>query len=488
MAERYRDLILLHSNDLHGDFLEEDIDQKLVGGISMLSGYVSSVRAEHPQHTLYCIAGDMLQGSLIDTEFKGISTIEIMNMLNPDIVSLGNHEIDYGLAHLLFLERCAKFPIVNANMFIKNPHTRLFNSHKILKINGMKVLFIGIITEEVMSSIKQDNLLMGLVDVEDAAHEVGRICNAYRTTDIDFTVLLTHIGFEEDKQLAALLDPIWGVDVIIGGHSHTVLEQPAEVNGILIAQAGVGTDQIGRFDIVVDSDTNSVHSYTWQLIPINDKHCPRDKKLEEAIRRFKEQTDEKYDRVLCRFARPLTHPDRYRESELGNLFSDALQQSLGMDLMILGSGSVRKEKVDAMFTFGNLMEVMPYDDRIVMLKVSGAQLRRMLAFMLREETLDGGHGEFYQFSQGLQVTYNRAAQSFDRFDFGGQPLKDDDVLKVGFQEYHHKNFAEFFNLPLGELVDGKGVVVTTSLLDVLEEYFTTAHQPDAQVEGRIVIA
>jgi len=353
--ERYKNLILLHSNDLHGNFLSENVDEDLLGGISMLSGYVSEVRAKHP-YALYCIAGDMLQGSLIDAEFKGISTIEIMNMLDPDIVSLGNHETDYGLAHLLFLERCAKFPIVNANLFIKNPYTRLFDSHKIIEVNGMNVLFIGIITREVMFNIQLDKVLGGLVDVEEAAFEVGSICDAYRSVDIDFTVLLTHIGFEEDKQLASLLDPDWGVDLIIGGHSHTIMQQPEEVNGILIAQAGVGTVQVGRFDIVVDTDTNSVHSYEWKLVPIDGKYCPRDTQLEETIMRFKKQIDDKYDRMLCRFTRALTHPDRYRETELGNLVSDALQESLGVDLMLVGSGSIRKEQMGPVFTYGNLME------------------------------------------------------------------------------------------------------------------------------------
>lgn len=73
---------------------------------------------------------------------------------------------------------------------------------------------------------------------------------------------MTHIGFEEDKKLAAVLDQEWGVDMILGGHSHTVLEQPAQVNNILIAQAAVGTNQIGRFNIVVDDDTNSIVEWT----------------------------------------------------------------------------------------------------------------------------------------------------------------------------------------------------------------------------------
>ena len=443
------------------------------------------MRAKNP-HALYCIAGDMLQGSLIDAEFKGISTIEIMNLLDPDVVSLGNHELDYGLPHLLFLERCAKFPIICANLFIKNPYKRLFTSHKILKVNGMNVMFIGIVTREAMHRIRMDDLLSGLVDVEDAAREVGRVCNAYRSVDIDFIVLLTHIGFEKDKRLAALLDPAWGVNLIIGGHSHTILQKPEEVNGVLIAQAGVGTVQAGRFDIVADTELKSVHRYEWQLVPIDSEHCPRDIQLEQTITRFKQQIDEKYDRVLCKFCRQLTHPSRYRETELGNLMSDALADSLGIDLMLLASGAIRKERAGPLFTYGDLKELMPFDERVLFIKVNGAQLRRMFAYMLREETLNGGRGEFYQFSRGLRVTYNRANRSFDRFEYAGRPLEDGKVLRVGIHDYHYRNLASCLGLSPTELADGKGKVVSSSTLDVLEEYFVAAHYPGARVEGRLV--
>ena len=234
----------------------------------------------------------MFRGSLIDSEYQGISTIQIMNLLAPDVASLGNHEVDYGLAHLLFLERCASFPIICANMYVKYIGKRLFNSHWIKEIDGMRVLFIGILTEVVLASTKREALIGTLVDIDDAVSEVGKICDAYRTTDIDFTVLLTHIGFEQDKQLAAALDPAWGVDIIIGGHSHTLLSEPCEVAGIPIVQAAIGTDQIGRFDIMVDTDNNCIDSYTWQCIPITDENCPRDvsplrMKTARVMRRWK---------------------------------------------------------------------------------------------------------------------------------------------------------------------------------------------------------
>ena len=219
----------------------------------MVSGYIHKVRSEE-ENVIYTISGDMLQGSVIDSEYKGLSTIEIMNMLSPDVATLGNHEVDYGIGHLLFIEKCARFPIINANLYLTTNHVRLFKSHIILEVGGMRILFIGILTEDVLAQARKERLVGSFVDVEEAAQEVGKICNSYQTEDIDFTVLLTHIGFEEDKRLAELLDPRWGVDLIVGGHSHTMLKEPCVVAGIPIVQAASGTEQVGRFDIMVDTE------------------------------------------------------------------------------------------------------------------------------------------------------------------------------------------------------------------------------------------
>jgi 5'-nucleotidase/UDP-sugar diphosphatase len=205
----------------------------------------------------------MVQGSLIDSEYKGISTMEIMNYLAPDVVALGNHEFDYGLPHLLFLEKMANFPIVNANLYIKKYNKRLMKPYHIVKKSGFDILFTGIITEKIMDTLKTDKLIGSFVSLQEASSEVGKICNAYKNDDIDLTILLTHIGFDSDVQLAGMLNPDWGVDIIIGGHSHTVLEKPEKVNNILITQVGVGSNQIGRFDITVDDDTNSIVDYTY---------------------------------------------------------------------------------------------------------------------------------------------------------------------------------------------------------------------------------
>jgi len=480
-------LTILHSNDLHGDFLAKQVDKDLTGGITRLSGYIQQQRKDAP-NPIYCIAGDMLQGSLIDSEYRGISTIEIMNILAPDVVALGNHETDYGLTHLLFLERCARFPIVNANIFIKNPLTRLFTPYHFIEIDGMNIMFIGLITADVMASIRSDDLISSLIDIYDAAAEVGRICNAYRDTDVDFTVLLTHIGHEEDKKLAALLDPQWGVDLIIGGHTHTILEQPDMVNGILIAQAGVGTKNIGRFDIIINTDTNDLHSYTWQLLPINEKNCPVDEAMELLLASYKEKTDQKYGHPISRLRRTYTHPSRYRETELGNLFSDAFAEMTGVDVMLYGSGSIRTETMKPLVTLGEILQTVPFKGKLHQLVFTGAQLKKVWRHILREEAFTSDHTEFFQVSKRLRMTWSRAKQDFELFEFDGKPVLDERTFLVGLQSFHRDNMEPSLGITRSEvLANGAEAIIATNEQDVIIEFFSGHMINRTKIDGRITV-
>lgn len=480
-------LTLLHSNDMHGDFLAEEVDEQLIGGVSMLSGYVSKVREEE-KNSIYCIAGDMFRGSVIDSEFRGISTIEIMNMLSPDVVTIGNHEIDYGISHLLFLEKCAKFPIINANLHITTNNARLFKSHHIIEIDGMRILFIGVLTDTVVSMARKEAFIGGLVDVCDAVAEVERICNAYNSLDIDCTVLLTHIGFEEDKILASQLDPSLGVDIIIGGHSHTLLEKPEIVNGILIAQAGIGTDQIGRFDLEIDTDTNSISGYSWSSIPITDEHCPRDMALEDILNRYKKEVDKKYNRVVTRFKRRLTHPSWYQETEIGGLLADILQESLRLDMMLVGSGSIRLKEMGPIVLFSDLTECLPYDDSAIALWVSGAQLEKMILYMLRDEVWDGAHCEFFQFSRGIRIVYDRETHRLKELSLNGDRIEASKIYKIGLQYYFYLNILDFFSISHEEIeVNAKPRQIASSCREILDEYLSHRQNSDHQISGRLII-
>jgi len=484
---RTKNFTILHSNDMHGDFLAEvkGAEGNLIGGLALLSGYVNRVRQEE-ENVLYVIAGDMLQGSIIDAEYRGISTIEIMNYLAPDVITLGNHEVDYGLPHLLFLEKMANFPIVNANLYIRKYNRRLMRPYVVLNVAGFDIMFIGITTESILQSLKMDEQIATFITLEEASREVGKICNAYKDEDIDLTILLTHIGFESDTELAALLRPEWGVDMIIGGHSHTILDQPAEVNDILIAQAGTGTDQIGRFDIVVDDDTNSIVEWKWQLIPVDSTIAEPDQELTKFINSFKEEVDRKYNTVVCRFARKLTHPRREEETALGNLFADILARRGQVDVMFLGSGSIRGTELGPLVTLGDLRSIFAFDDTLSKFTITGSQLRQVFSHIMRPENRDG-EGECYQVNQGVKAVYSDAAMELQELLIQEKPVQAGGQYTICLQGFHYTNSEQNLGLSNEELTTvHPALVVTTSARDVLEEHLRGNQNLKSEVEGRLV--
>lgn len=479
---------ILHSNDIHGDFQEEVVKGapgQMVGGLSRLSGYINKVRREE-KNVIYLIAGDMVQGSMIDSEFKGVSTMELMNYLSPDAATIGNHELDYGLYHLLFLEKMANFPIVVSNLYIKKFHKRLMRPYLILNVDGFDILIIGIITDEIMSSLKLDNGIGSFISLQAASEEVGRICNAYKDDDIDLTILLTHIGFEEDKKLAALLDPAWGVDLMIGGHSHTILEQPEVINNILITQAGVGTNQLGRFDLVVDDATNSIVEWKWQLLPVDEKLAEPDPELQKFIHSFQEVVDRKYNTIICRFARELTHPDRSKETELGNLIADILAQNAQVDVVFLNSGAIRSDKLGPLVTLGAFKSIFPFNQPAHKLVVTGAVLKHIFKYTLSPEERQKQR-TILQISKGVKVVYNDVKRDLERLTINGQPVQDDKQYSILLLDYYYQNSESMLGLKPEELTAlGGAKVATTAMADVVEEYLRNHQNLNSQVEGRVV--
>ena len=479
-------LTLLHSNDMHGAFLPKDEGGVATGGLSLLSGYVRKARSENP-NTAYVIAGDMFRGSVIDSEFLGLSTIDLVNILNPDVATIGNHEVDYGLAHLLFLEKCARFPIINADLYVTLNNTRLFQPYINLEIGGLRILCIGILTQEVLSSTRNEAVIGSFVDIKEAAREIGVICDNYRTVKTDLTILLTHIGLEMDKKLAEALDPDFGVDIIIGGHSHTFMEEPEVVNGVPIVQAGFGTGQIGRFEIYYDNATHKLARCSWECVPIDETTAPTDPIMEQTLDTYRESTDRKYKRVVTHLARKLTHPSREQETELGNLYADILVDGSSYGIMLFGSGSIRKKELGPIIEYQDMIENTPFDDPVYMIKVSGRQFRRMITYLFRDGVWEG-ETEFYQVSRGVRIVWRKSTKTLEALEFNGEPIRDTQELLVGLQDYHYNNFEEFFGVPIEEVkANMRPRMVITKINNVIEEYLSVNPGLDAHVEGRITI-
>lgn len=165
-----------------------------------------------------------------------------------------------------------------------------------------------------------------------------------------------------------------------------------------------------------------------------------------------------------------------------------MKESLGLDVMLLGSGSVRNTEMGPIVLYSDLTECFPYDDPAYMLRVTGMQFKQMIMFMLRDEVWQGSHCEFYQLSSGMRVVYDRNAHKFLDFSLNGNPVDDEKVYKIGLQHFHFMNVENFFSVPLEEIKkNGKPRMVATSCREILDEYLSSHQNLTREISGRLVV-
>jgi 5'-nucleotidase len=172
---------------------------------------------------------------------------------------------------------------------------------------------------------------------------------------------------------------------------------------------------------------------------------------------------------------------------MGNLYADAIQWESSFDIMMMGSGAIRKKEMGPVVEYQDMLENTPFDDKLWMLEVTGAQFRRMVQHIMRDEAWLGDT-EFYQYSKGVRIVYRKSTHTIEELKFRGEDITDEQRIKIALQNYHYQNFDEFLGVPLSEVAANmKPRCVATSVNNIIEEYFSTNNGLDSHVEGRIVI-
>ena len=156
--------------------------------------------------------------------------------------------------------------------------------------------------------------------------------------------------------------------------------------------------------------------------------------------------------------------------------------------MRVGSGSIRTTGMGPIVLLSDLTECLPYDNSTIALWVTGAQLKRMILYMLRDEVSEGFHGEFFQFSEGMRVVYNKSAHQFKEFSLYGEQIENTKIYKIGLQHYFYLNLKDFFSISHEEIAqNGTPRMIATSDRDILDEYLSCHQNLDHQISGRLVI-
>ena len=449
-------LTILHANDFHGQIsFKIAKDYTLEGGISLLSGYIKKVRRE--ENAVFCaICGDILQDNIQNACSKGINTVKLLNLIMSDALSLGNHEMEYGLAHLLIFKECIKTPILCANLLVRPLDKPLFEPSRVFDVNGVRILAIGVVPEHFVNGIMADEFCSTMLSYKDTYEAIRSEIRKHRTDRVDLTVVMSHYGIEGDRLLAQNMPKDVKVDVILGGHSHIKMEREEIVGGTLIVQSNYGMTHIGRLDLEIDARKGGIIRHNWELAEINDSLCDFDIEADSYVDHvLYDKNTLKDDCRICELAERYEHGSRLKETDLGDLIADAFLDIYKPDFVIVQSGSIRLKSCGPDVKLETLKKLYPYDDNFVTVALTGKEIRQAFLYLFSLKPDGSVMNGTFQYSRGFKLiadmeNYKERGCRMEYIGLNGEALDDDRIYTVGLTKNCLRKFKRYFGFAVPE--------------------------------------
>jgi 5'-nucleotidase / UDP-sugar diphosphatase len=482
-------LRVLYLNDFHG-FAEPYTpfgSDELLGGIAYLSGRVNELREEKP--SLLLAAGDMIQGNNWTNLFQGASVIETMNAMKFDALVTGNHEFDFGQEVLKKRISEAAFPVLGANV----EGFPLIRPYTVKEIAGIRVGVIGITTPDTPVTTHPRNVAgLTFISPEDALQKYMKELK----DKSDIVVVLSHTGHHADRMLA---EKVEGIDIIIGGHSHTKVLSPAVVKNTIILQAWEHAKALGVLDITMEE--GKIVKFDGRLEEIRPTPGKEDKDVMMLVTKYSEKVDAVLNESIGETENDLDGEHvRERETNLGNLLADIMRTASGADAAIINGGGIRAGIKKGAITVKNVYNVLPFNNYIVAIRLTGKEIKDTLEHGV--SAIEKNEGRFPQVS-GLMFTYSASAPAGSRIRdiFIGEsaivPDREYSVATNDFLAAGGDGYAAFGNAVksskdfsvVGGVVKGEKLVYNDSsrwLRDVAIDYVKEKKKLSPICEKRIV--
>ena len=468
---------ILHTNDMHAQYAPapatwvQGTPKPLVGGMTALQHFVNEQRRLYP-NSLLLDAGDYTTGTMLtkikhNGAFNG-AFVEMMNLVGYDAAAVGNHEFDEGQENMRRLFELAQFDVLSANLTINGK--AVAQPFKIYNVGNLRVGVIGLMLPELFSVAAEKHL--GGVRVADPLQTAQRLIDKIdRKTDL--IVLLSHLGVEKDIELAR---GVRGADIIVGGHSHTLLRKPLQENGVLIVQAGTKARSLGRLTVDVRGD--SISWWNYDLINVwADSATSPDPQMSALVRRFDEQIEAEYGGQIGMLQTDWKQNER-GESNIGNFIADVMRSTTGCDVAIMNSGGIRKSMPAGPVKRMDIWEILPFSNYVVTFEATGDQLLRLIGNDVDEHIQKGS--SLYQIS-GLSYAFRRTADGRGELVEArilDAPIDPAKIYRGATVDFVMDQWRQNFMF--------QNVRTTPSLIaDLLIEHIEKNPQIDSKVEGRI---
>lgn len=370
--------VILHTNDVHG----------AIAGYA----YITALKADYEAKGAEVIlvdAGDYSQGTSYVSVTKGLDAIEMMNAAGYDVVTLGNHEFDYGYTQLKDNMTKAKFKVLCADVFNADGTPIFDANYTYTTKSGVKVGFFGMETPETQTKANPTKI-KGLTFATNDAFTKAAADQVEALKDADVVICLAHLGVDGESKPYRSTDlyaAVKGIDFIIDGHSHTVMIKGE--NGEPIQSTGTAFANIGV--IVIDDATKKIESNS--LFEIKEDTA-KDATVAAAAQKIIDRIDKEYGAVFAKSEVVLNGakaPNGNRDSETnnGDLITDAMvwkilqdKESLTVDadhvVAVTNGGGIRKAINPGDVTKKNINEVLPFGNTVVTIYITGAELLEAL--------------------------------------------------------------------------------------------------------------
>lgn len=370
--------VILHTNDVHG----------AIAGYA----YITALKADYEAKGAEVIlvdAGDYSQGTSYVSVTKGLDAIEMMNAAGYDVVTLGNHEFDYGYTQLKDNMTKAKFKVLCADVFNADGTPIFDANYTYTTKSGVKIGFFGMETPETQTKANPTKI-KGLTFATNDAFTKAAADQVEALKDADVVICLAHLGVDGESKPYRSTDlyaAVKGIDFIIDGHSHTVMTKGE--NGEPIQSTGTAFANIGV--IVIDDATKKIESNS--LFEIKEDTA-KDATVAAAAQKIIDRIDKEYGAVFAKSEVELNGakaPNGNRDSETnnGDLITDAMvwkilqdKESLTVDadhvVAVTNGGGIRKAINPGDVTKKNINEVLPFGNTVVTIYITGAELLEAL--------------------------------------------------------------------------------------------------------------
>ena len=471
-------LTIFHTNDMHGAFRPEPAtwrdDRALVGGMIALSWHLADQRRTAPV-SLLLDAGDFMTGNPIceieEGGVKGAGFMKMMNALGYDAGVIGNHEFDNGRANARGLASRAEFPLLAADLLNERGELEFPTRPLVLTRGKLRIGIMGVSCEGLFGVTTRDRT--GGLSLRDQA-KVVREQIAELDPITDLLVLITHNGEREDHELARRLAGS-GLDVIVGGHSHTRIEEPELEDGILIVQAGSHVKNLGRLDLQVEKDV--VVRYDGQLVQLTAEGTSAGLELTELVAGYSGRIEKQFGRVIGTLDGGWQREQG--ESNVGNWLADRIRERARAEVAFLNSGTIRKSMASGPITLLDIHEMLPFSNTLQTFTLTGEKLLTILTTNARVLAARG-----YSRLQisGVRYGFREVGDhvEVEGVTVGGRPLERDRVYVGAAPDYVILMAERYFDLPVPAAMPA-GVSLTQAIIEAVEAAGTI----QAHIDGRI---